>query len=226
MKIRFLGQNSFLISYQGKNLLIDPFYNHHKEESSFDIEAQKIDYILLTNAHEDHTADVRDVFKTHSEVQLIAQPEICTYFKHSFSTPLNLGGSFEIEGLKITMLPAQHTSSFFDGSYGGTPVGYMFSFEGKNLYLSGDTGVMNDMAWFPEFFGNIDLAILPVGGFYTMDAKMASFAAQQMLKTSKVIGCHFDTFPQITINHEDAYQSFKERGIELILPKLGETYEL
>ena len=58
-----------------------------------------------------------------------------------------------------------------------------------------------------------------------MDAKGACFAASELIKTKKVIGCHFDTFPPITINHAEAEQYFKDKNIELILPKLGEEFE-
>jgi L-ascorbate metabolism protein UlaG (beta-lactamase superfamily) len=124
------------------------------------------------------------------------------------------------------MVPASHTSSFPDGSYGGEPAGYFFRLPGKNIYFSGDTGVMADMEIFPKLFGFIDLAILPVGSHYTMCARKASFAALELLKTPRVIGCHFDTFPPITINHEEAEQHFKEKNIDFTLPKLGEEFEI
>lgn len=226
MKIQFLGQNCFLFTYNGKNILSDPFYNFQKEQSGFDIAAQKIDYVLITHAHGDHIADVKEVLQHHPLAQIIGQPEICGYFDHPNSIDINFGGSAKIEDLEITMVPASHTSSFPDGTYGGEPSGYMFRFHGKNIYFAGDTGVMADMAIFPQLFGNINLAILPIGGHYTMCAQTASFAASELLKTKKVIGCHFDTFPPIKIDHEDSVQYFAEKGVELMLPTLGETFEI
>lgn len=225
MKIQYLGQNCFLLTYKGKNILTDPFYYHGKAESGFDILAQQIDYVLITHAHGDHTADVADVLQHYPEAQLIGQPEICGYFGHPNAVDLNIGGSTKIEDLEISMVPASHTSSFPDGTYGGEPSGYMFSFPEKNIYFAGDTGVMADMAIFPQLYGAIDLAILPVGGHYTMCAKKASFAASKLLKTNKVIGCHFDTFAPIEIDHEAAKKHFEEKGVELVLPKLGETFD-
>lgn len=226
MKIKFLGQNCFLFTYKGKNILSDPFYNYQKEQSGFDISAQKIDYVLITHAHGDHIADVKEVLQHHPEATVIGQPEICGYFGHLNSIDINFGGSAKFEDLKISMVPASHTSSFPDGSYGGEPCGYIFRFPGKNIYFAGDTGVMADMELFPKLFGKIDLAILPVGSHYTMGARKASFAAAELLKTKKVIGCHFDTFPPIKINHEEAHQLFTERNIELILPKLAEEFDV
>ncbi|MGV8914722.1 MAG: metal-dependent hydrolase [Kaistella sp.] len=226
MTIQFLGQNCFLFTYKGKNILSDPFYNFSKEKSGFDIAAQKIDYILITHAHGDHTSDVKEILQNHPSAQIIGQPEICGYFNHPNSIDINFGGSAEFLDMKITMVPASHTSSFPDGTYGGEPCGYVFRFEGKNIYFSGDTGVMADMAIFPQLYGEIDLAILPVGGHYTMSARQAAFSASELLKTKKVIGCHFDTFPPIEINHEEALQLFKEKNIELTLPKIGEVFEI
>lgn len=225
MKIQYLGQNCFLFTYKEKIILSDPFYNFGKEKSKFDISAQKIDYVLITHAHEDHVADVKEVLEHHPETRIIAQPEICGYYNHPNSIDINFGGSATFLDLKISMVPASHTSSFSDGTYGGEPCGYIFSFNGNIIYFAGDTGVMADMELFPKLFGEINLAILPVGSHYTMGATEASFAASELLKTKKVIGCHFDTFPPITINHEEAKARFSEKNVKLILPELGEIIE-
>ncbi len=125
MKIKFLGQNCFLFSYKGINILSDPFYNYQKEKSGFDITKEKIDYLLITHAHGDHIADVQEVLDTYPNATIIGQPEICAYFNHQHNIDINLGGSAKIEDLKITMVTASHTSSFPDGSYGGEPCGYV-----------------------------------------------------------------------------------------------------
>ncbi len=226
MKIQFLGQNCFLFTYNGTTILSDPFYNIQKDQSGFDISKQKIDYLLITHAHGDHTADIQEVLDLYPEVKIIGQPEICGYYNHANATDINFGGSAKIADLKISMVPASHTSSFPDGTYGGQPCGYVFRFADKrNIYFAGDTGVMADMALFPELFGQIDVAILPIGSHYTMCARKASFAAAQLLKTPKVIACHFDTFESITIDRDEAKKRFVERNVELVLPQLGEVFE-
>lgn len=222
MKIRFLGQNCFLFTYQGKNILTYSFYNFQKDKTGFDITLQTIDYVLLTHAHGDHIADVNEVMQHYPEATLIAQPEICGYFKTQNFIDLNFGGSAKIDDLKITMVTASHTSSFPDGTYGGSPAGYIFRFPNLNVYLAGDTGVISDMSLFPKLYGEIQLAILPIGAHYTMCAKQAAFAASELLKVKKVVGCHFDTFPPIAIDHQWAKDQFDKRDVELVLPELGQ----
>lgn len=222
MTIKFLGQNCFLFTYEGTTILSDPFYNIQKEKSGFEISKQTIDYILITHAHQDHIDDVKEVLDVYPNANLIAQPEICGHFNHKHNIDLNYGGSTKIKNLEIAMLPALHTSSFPDGSYGGNPCGYMFKFPDKNLYFAGDTGVMADMEMFPRLYGKIDLAILPVGDHYTMGPKNAAFAAAKLLELDTVIGCHFDTFEAIKIDHEYAKKIFLDKRVNLILPELGE----
>ena len=226
MKIKFLGQNCFLFTYNDKNILSDPFYNFQKGKTGFDISAQKIDYVLITHAHGDHIADVKEVLQHHPDAKVIGQPEICGYFNHPNSIDINFGGSAKVDDMKISMVPAHHTSSFPDGTYGGQPCGYMFRLPEKNVYFAGDTGVMADMAYFPQLFGEINLSILPIGGHYTMCAKKAAFAASKLLKCKKVIGCHFDTFQPITINHDDTKKLFEEHHLDLFLPDLGQEFEI
>ncbi len=226
MKIQFLGQNCFLFTIDGKTILSDPFYNFGAEKSGFKISEIKIDYVLITHAHGDHTADVAEVLQHYPDATIVGQPEICGHFDHANAIDLNLGGTATIAGAEISMVPASHTSSFPDGSYGGVPCGYFIKYNGKTTYLAGDTGIVGEMQLFVKMFGDIDAAILPVGGHYTMCARQASFAAAELLKAKKVIGCHFDTFEPITINHDEAHKHFSEKAVELILPELGQILDI
>ena len=226
MKAKFLGQNCFLFHYNGKNILTDPFYNYQKAATGFDIAAQPIDYVLITHAHGDHIGYVKEVLEQYPEAILIGQPEICDYFNHQKYVDLNYGGSYKIDDLKIFMVPAMHTSAFPDGTYGGVAAGYILQQDNQNIYFSGDTGIMADMNWFSDVYGELTVSILPVGGHYTMCAAQAAYAAAVMLKTKKVIGCHFDTFPPIRVDHAAAKQQFAEKNIPFVLPALGEEIML
>ena len=95
--------------------------------------------------------------------------------------------------------------------------------EDNTFYIAGDTALTLDMKLVPELCGKIDFAILPVGGHFTMDARDAVKAAE-MVDTKRIIGCHFDTFPPINIDHHEAIQTFANAGMELKLPAIGEQF--
>src|SRR5690606_14424451 len=111
MKIQYLGQNCFLFSHKGNNILSDPFYNFGKAESGFDLEAQTIDYVLITHAHGDHTADVKEVLLHHPDAKLIGQPEICAYYEHPQSIDMNFGYNTKIDYLTFSITLARHTNN-------------------------------------------------------------------------------------------------------------------
>ena len=117
-----------------------------------------------------------------------------------------------------------HSSGLPDGSYGGNPMGFVIKSEEKNFYFSGDTALTLDMQLIP-LFGEMDFAVLPIGGNYTMDYNDAVIASD-FAKVNKVVGVHYNSFPPITIDTKDAVQAFKNKGKELLLPAIGQTIEL
>lgn len=134
---------------------------------------------------------------------------------------MNHGGSWEFDFGRVKAVNAIHSSSFPDGSYGGNPVGFVISAEGKNIYLAGDTALTYDMKLIPLFF-KLDMAILPVGGNFTMDIGEALIASD-FIECNKIMGMHYDTMEMISINHEEAKKKFSDRGKELILLNIGES---
>ena len=119
------------------------------------------------------------------------------------------------------MVNAVHSSVLPDGTYGGNPAGFVLSNTEGTVYIAGDTALHQDMKLIPEFF-HLDLAILPIGDNFTMGIDEAIMAAQ-FVKADKVLGMHYDTFPYIEINKEQAKESFKSKGIELILLDIGSS---
>lgn len=213
MKLTYLGHNSHLIESGGLTFMIDPFF----PSGMPDITTAQIDYLVLTHAHQDHILNAEDILKTYGS-KVIANYEVTTFFidKGYDGLPVNHGGEIVIDAIKLKAVNAVHSSSFPDGSYGGNPLGFVIEGDGKTIYLAGDTALTWDMKLIPLTSPSLDLAILPIGNTFTMGYQDARLAAE-FVDCKKVIGCHYDTFPPIKINKDDAVAYFRKDGYELIL---------
>ncbi|MCM4168270.1 hypothetical protein KCTC52924_03832 [Arenibacter antarcticus] len=226
MQITFLGHASLLISVGDKTLLVDPFISgNEKAKGKINIHDLTPDYILVTHAHQDHILDVEEI-ALRSKAIVISNFEIATYFENKGITvhPMNHGGNWSFDFGDLKYVNAIHTSSFPDGSYGGQPGGFVLTSGGKQIYIAGDTALTMDMKLIP-LYAKLDLAILPIGGNFTMginDAVMAS----DFVECDKVLGYHFDTFGYIEIDHKKAVQTFSDAGKELVLLQIGEKLEI
>jgi L-ascorbate metabolism protein UlaG (beta-lactamase superfamily) len=226
MKLTFYGHATFSIEINGKNLLFDPFFTGNPLVKNIDIDSIKADYLFITHGHGDHTADLVKVAKK-TGAQCVAAAEIVGWLKKNGvekAHPLNHGGPVGFDFGMVRAVNAIHSSSFGDGSYAGNPMGFVFTTPGGNFYAAGDTALTMDMQLIP-LWAKLDLAILPIGGNYTMDPADAIHAAD-FVKCSKIVGVHYNTWPIIAIDTDKARVDFKAAGKELLLPKPGETIEL
>tara|TARA_R110002072_G_scaffold117281_7_gene248241 strand:+ start:36131 stop:36811 length:681 start_codon:yes stop_codon:yes gene_type:complete len=226
MKITYFGHNSFSIEIKGKNILIDPFISGNPlANGKINIHDLKADYILLTHAHQDHTLDAEAIAKNTGAV-IVSNFEITTHYESKGITvhPMNHGGSWEFDFGKVKYVNAIHTSSFPDGSYGGQPGGFVIEGEHKNIYIAGDTALTMDMKLIP-LHTKLDIAILPIGDNFTMGIEDAIIASN-FVECDKIIGCHYDTFGYIEIDHEEAKRKFYNADKDLMLLEVGESIEL
>lgn len=222
MKITFYGQNSLAIETAGKHIIVDPFISDNPlSKDKIRIEDLKADYILLTHAHGDHVSDAEAIAK-NTGAKIISNFEIVNYYaeKDIEGHSMNHGGSFQFDFGKLKMVNAIHSSSFPDGTYGGNPAGFILESDGKTIYIAGDTALTMDMKLIPMRY-KLDLAILPIGDNFTMDIEDAVIASD-FIQCDKILGCHYDTFGFIEINHEEAFEKFKAKNKELILLPIGE----
>ncbi len=187
MKLTWFGHSCVLLE-GSKSVLIDPFV------PSGEIPAQP-DIVAVTHAHADHMgATVQLGAKT------VAINEIAKYLsRHGIpAEPMNIGGTITVDGIRFTMTPALHSSWLEDegpGFYGGVAAGYVIEMDGIRMYHAGDTGLFSDMQLIRDLY-RPDVALLPVGGRYTMGPEEAMLAAQ-FVGAKVVIPIHYDTFPYI-----------------------------
>lgn len=226
MHFTYYGHSCFSVVINGKTILFDPFITYNELAKNVDVNAIKADYIFLSHAHEDHVADCVSI-ATRTGAKVVCAFEIHVWLNKQGVTnthPMNTGGkwSFDFGTVKCTV--AQHSSGLPDGSYGGNPMGFVFTSTEGNFYYSGDTALTLDMQLIPPYAA-LDFSILPVGDNFTMDAEDAAQAAL-MVKTKKVIGVHYDTFGYIKIDHQKAVEVFEKQGIKLHLLQPGQSIEI
>ena len=225
VEVLWLGQACFKITTPGgKVIVIDPFLiNNAKTPAQYkNLDALgKVDLILVTHAHYDHFDDAPALAKKHN-VPMYGPAGLNQILLTLGLMPGNLvprfnkGGTiFPFPGVKITMTHAEHSSEFAwkpatatsearigglpqkgdETLVGGEPVGFVIQLEnGFKIYHAGDTGVFGDMRMIGEYY-KPDLALLPIGGNFTMDAVDAAYATREYLKPKYAIPMHYGTHP-------------------------------
>lgn len=227
MEITYLGHSCFLLDFDGVKVLTDPFITYNSLAESIDKHAINCGYVLLSHGHQDHMADA-EYFLKKDNATLIAIYEIAEWFKQKEvenSVPLNIGGKTALPFGTVKMVTAVHSSVLPDGTYGGNPAGYVIQTKDQVIYFAGDTALTYDMKLIAERYGKVDVAFLPIGDSLTMGVEDALIAAD-WVNTSKIIGMHYDTFPNIQLNKEAALQAAQQAGKNLLLPAIGETITL
>jgi L-ascorbate metabolism protein UlaG (beta-lactamase superfamily) len=225
MKYTYYGHSSFLLEADGKKFLFDPFITQNPLASSIDVKAIKADYIFVSHGHGDHTGDLA-LFGKQTGALIIAMAEVAAWSGKQGLTNVHAMnyGVAKFDFGKVRMVWATHSSSMPDGSYGGNPAGFVLELEGKTIYYAGDTSLNMDMKLLADLY-KIDYAIMPVGGNYTMDPDDALIAAK-FVNTDRIIGVHYNTMPEISIDTEVAVAKFARENKQLLLPAIGETIEL
>ena len=227
MKIQYLGHASLLIHAGGRNIVVDPFISGNPLAAGIiDVNAIPADYMLIAHAHQDHILDVEHIARRNPGVKLVSNFEIVNHFGQLGidGHPMNHGGSWDFDFGRVTYVNAIHTSSFPDGSYGGQPGGFVIESEGKAIYIAGDTALTYDMKTIP-MMTRLHAAFLPIGDNFTMGPQSAAIAAD-FIGLDVIVGYHFDTFDLIRINHAEAKEIFRKAGKKLILPAIGEIFEV
>jgi len=245
--LTYYGHSAFQINTpQGNVLMIDPWLtnplnpNAQDDKSPF-ANIRKLDYILITHAHYDHVGDAVELTKK-TGARLVASFELGGNMSHVLGFPnthiryddlMNIGGEITIADgeVMVAMTPALHSSGMQNPSpgrsqslyvYGGTPAGFVLAIKnGPTIYHSGDTAYFKDMERIGEQYAP-DVALLPIGGHFTMDGPMAAKAAEAV-KAKLVIPDHYATFPVLASDPSAFIEAAKEKQINYLIMKPGET---
>ena len=219
-RITWLGHSTVLVATAaGTNLLIDPFITHNPKYPKDYVLPEKIDYILLTHGHGDHISDAVPVAEKHGST-VVAIHELAAYIAAKGikkTIGMNLGGTVQLSDVAATLVEAKHSAGAEDESgthYVGVAGGFVLTIaDGPVLYHAGDTAVFSDMQLIRELY-QPQLAMLPIGGHYTMGPKEAALAVR-FLAPSTVLPLHFGTFPPLT-GTPDQLAALVDPSVEVI----------
>ena len=224
MNIIWLGHGSWRIETGDQVLLIDPWLtgNPMLSEDRHEAATAGVSHILLTHCHFDHVADLLDLCRKH-DVPAVGQSDIMSHYEEHegiATVGFNKGGTVDLGGVKVSMVPASHSSSFGSAEgpkAAGSEVGFMIAAEGHMIYASGDTDIMADMDWMGAYY-KPDIGILSAGGHFTMDMKGAAYAAKRYFNFKTVIPGHYRTFPILAQSADELKAGLP--GVNVIEPEV------
>jgi L-ascorbate metabolism protein UlaG (beta-lactamase superfamily) len=226
-RITWLGHATVLVqTAKGTTILIDPFIAQNPKYPKGYALPEKIDYVLLTHGHGDHISDAVPVATKHGST-VVAIFELASYVSNKGVANIigmNLGGTTQLGDVAVTMVEATHSAAAQDEQgihYVGVATGFVLAVaDGPVLYHAGDTGVFGDMKLIGELY-HPEVAMLPIGGFYTMGPKEAALAVR-FLAAKTVLPIHFGTFPPLT-GTPDELAALVHPGVEVLRLTPGQT---
>ena len=228
LSITWLGHSTFIITTPGgKRIVTDPWLEGNPKCPPEFRKIDKADVILLSHGHSDHSSDVVSVGRaTGAPVVGIFELSVWLTGKGLQNVVgMSIGGTTQIAGLEITMVPAVHSSSVVENGtliYLGEPTGFVVRMEnGQAFYFAGDTALFSDMRLIGEMHSP-DVAFLPIGDHFTMGPDAAARACL-MLGVRQVVPMHYGTFPVLTGSPDRLKHLVEPHGIDVLVLKPGET---
>lgn len=226
MKLTYYGHSCFQVEIKGKKILFDPFITYNELAKDVDVNSIETDYIFLSHGHADHTADCVSIAQ-RTGCKVVAAFEVHEWLNKqgiANTHPMNTGGKWNFDFGTVKCVVAQHSSSMPDGTYGGNPMGFVFTTDEGNFYYTGDTALTLDMQLIP-MWAKLDFAVLCIGDNFTMDVEDAVRCAD-FIDCKKIVGVHYNTFGFIKINEDKAKETFAASGKTLLLPAIKETTDI
>ncbi|MFL5871761.1 MAG: metal-dependent hydrolase [Solirubrobacterales bacterium] len=237
MDIRFHGHACFELSEDGITVLVDPFLKPNNPKAVATADEVEPTHIAITHGHADHIADAVPVAR-RTGAHCVAIVELANWLDSkgadAISDP-NLGGTVEFDWGYISLVPAWHTNTIpgsdeapFSAEHGisiGTAAGLVIKIGETTVYHAGDTCLFSDMKLIAQR-SDVDVALLPIGGHYTMDRRDAVIAAD-FVGAATVIPMHYDTFPPIETDAEAFKSEVEEKtSSKVVILEPGETHSV
>jgi L-ascorbate metabolism protein UlaG (beta-lactamase superfamily) len=220
--LTWLGHASFRLDTPGgKRVYVDPWLGNPKCPES-EKEPERIDVIAVTHGHSDHVGETVELTKKYSPQAVVAIVELKGWLKQKGAKVdelpgPNKGGTVDVDGVKFTLTNAFHSSSSDDGDYLGEATGIVVTLEdSRAIYFAGDTCVFSDMQLIGRIYSP-ELAVLPIGGHFTMDPREAGVACE-LLGVKRVLPCHWGTFPMLSGRPEQLAELVPDVQVEGIQP--------
>jgi L-ascorbate metabolism protein UlaG (beta-lactamase superfamily) len=225
MKVKFIGHATFYFETEHVKALIDPFINNNPVSTIKTSDIKELTHIFVTHGHGDHLGDTVELAKTHDAL-VITNFEIANHLsQYDIKVhPMHIGGRRTFDFGDVKMTPALHGSSIQteDGTVdGGNPGGFLITIDGTSLYHAGDTGLTMDMKLLEE--EHIDLALLPIGGNFTMDIRDA-VRAVDFIRAKKVVPMHYNTFSLVEADPNEFMKKVSQS--EVIIMNPGDEIEI
>jgi len=225
LTLTFIGHSAWRIVHGDHDILIDPFVTGNPSAT---IKAEDLHptHIILTHGHGDHLGDAIDIAK-RSGAEVISTFELANYLEEEGvekSVGMGIGGAHEFAFGRLKFTIAHHSSSAPDGRYLGNPAGVILTIGGRNIYHAGDTALFLDMKLIGERTP-LDLALLPIGDFFTMGIDDA-VTAVEFLSPKVVIPMHYNTFPPIAVDPQEFRAKVEANGGTAMILEPGESYSL
>jgi len=221
VKVTWYGHAAFKVEVGDKVILFDPWFGNPKNPNP-NVKIEKCDAIFVTHDHGDHGFEeaIKVSKETGAPVVMIYDIAQLAEEKGAKTVGMNIGGSTEVNGIKVFMTEATHSSQH------GAPCGFIVEVNGVTLYHAGDTGLYGTMGLIGDLF-NIDVAFLPIGDHFTLGPRVAAVATK-LLHPKVVVPMHYGTFPILTGTPEKFKEEIKKQniGVHVEVFEPGETREL